>query len=330
MEFRRGHKPMHQVVERVSLHGTTNCGSSLAATFLRPKALMKYPHHLTRFFASVACLCGLLLVDFAEAKNLPCASVRGRSTYKIESRCVNLKYGDAVRTYRLYAAPSSNRAPMPVLLILHGGGGSGGAMEGMSLGQFNRIADRHRAVILYPDGVGRNWNDGRSDLHAQAVQEGVDDVGFLRAVVEDAGTRFPIDRKRIYAAGISNGGLMSYRLACDAANFFAAVVPVAANLSVELAAECRPSRAVPVAIINGTDDPIMPWIGGEIKVPWNRRGEVLSAQESFERWIKIGDCALPVTHMAKNQSPDDGTSLVRHVARECKDGGEVRLYEILG
>jgi len=77
-------------------------------------------------------------------------------------------------------------------------------------------------------------------------------------------------------------------------------------------------------------DPIMPWIGGEIKVLWNRRGEVLSAQESFERWVKIGDCALPVTHMPKNQSADDGTSLVRHVARECKDGGEVRLYEILG
>jgi len=280
--------------------------------------------------ASAACLGGSLCADFALAKSIACVSVRGRSTYKIESRCVNLQHGDETRTYRLYSPRTATKGPLPMLFVLHGGGGSGGAMEGMALGQFNRIADKHRVIVVYPDGMGRSWNDGRSNLRSQAAQEGVDDVGFLRAVIADVASRLSVDRKRIYAAGISNGGLMAYRLACDAADTFAAVVAVAANLSAELASECRPSRSVSVAIINGTDDPIMPWIGGEIKVLWNRRGAVLSAQETFERWIKLGDCALPLTHMPKNQDTDDGTSLVRHAARECKDGGEVRLYEILG
>jgi len=79
-----------------------------------------------------------------------------------------------------------------------------------------------------------------------------------------------------------------------------------------------------------TDDPMMPWIGGDIKVLWSRHGVVLSAQETFERWMKLGDCALPITHSPRNTIPHDNTSVLRHVARECKGGGEVRLYEILG
>jgi polyhydroxybutyrate depolymerase len=266
----------------------------------------------------------------ATAKPVECVAARGRNAYKIESRCLNLQYGDEIRTYRLYKPHTVPKDPLPLLLVLHGGGGSGSAMEGLTLGQFNRIADNHRVLVVYPDGIGRSWNDGRSDLRAKAAQQGEDDVGFLRAVAAHVGEKNSVDRRRIYATGISNGGLMAYRLACDASNFVAAVAPVAANLSVELAAECRPTRMTPIAIINGTDDPMMPWIGGEIKVLFSRRGEVLSAQESFERFIKFGDCALPITHAPRNRNADDGTSVVRHVARECTDNAEVRLYEILG
>jgi polyhydroxybutyrate depolymerase len=264
------------------------------------------------------------------AKNIQCVAARGRSPVKIESRCMNLQVGEATRTYRLYKPHTLAKSSVPLLLVLHGGGGSGSAMEGLTLAQFNRIADKYGAIIVYPDGVGRGWNDGRSDLHAKAVKDDIDDVGFLRALVEHLAAEQPINRSRVYATGISNGGLMSYRLACDAADLIAAVAPVAANFSVELASECRPSRTVPIAMINGTDDPIMPWIGGEIKVLWSRRGEVLSSQETFERWMKLGDCALPITHAPRNLVPDDGTSLVRHIARECKNGAEVRLYEISG
>jgi polyhydroxybutyrate depolymerase len=118
-------------------------------------------------------------------------------------------------------------------------------------------------------------------------------------------------------------------LACDAADVFAAIAPVAANLSVELAHDCKPSRMISIAIFNGTDDPMMPWLGGDLKVPGTRQGKVISTQDTFELWARIGDCALPITHMERNRVADDNTSLVRHVAHECKNNSEVRLYEIL-
>jgi polyhydroxybutyrate depolymerase len=136
---------------------------------------------------------------------------------------------------------------------------------------------------------------------------------------------------------------MSFRLACDASDLFTAIAPVAANFSVELAAECQPARMIPIAIINGTDDPMMPWLGGEIKVIGVRRGEVLSAQDSFERWASIGDCALPNTHMqfdrdarqkttsmSPTKSAPKATTVIRHVARDCTNFSELRLYEIIG
>jgi polyhydroxybutyrate depolymerase len=271
------------------------------------------------------------------AKPIDCVTAPGKSPIKLESRCMRLPYDGKMRTFRLYKPKVSPKGAMPLLLVLHGGGGSGSNMEALTLAQFNRIADMYGVVVAYPDGVGGGWNDGRSTTRIQAIKEGVDDVGFIRALVAHIAAQTPINHKRVYATGISNGGLMSFRLACDASDLFTAVAPVAANLSVELATECKPARMIPLAIMNGTDDPMMPWLGGDIRVLGTRRGEVLSAQDTFERWASIGDCALPNTHMkfdrdakkTKTNSLDQGT-VITHVARDCTNFSELRLYEIIG
>jgi polyhydroxybutyrate depolymerase len=243
---------------------------------------------------------------------------------------MRLERNGETRTYRLYKSKEPHKSPLSLLVALHGGGSSGSGMEIISLGQFNRIADQFGVVVVYPDGVDRSWNDGPSGRRASIDNEGVNDVEFLRALIEHVSSQFSINPGRIYATGISNGGLMAFRLACDAADLFAAVAPVAANLSVELARDCKPSRMISIAIVNGTDDPMMPWLGGDIKLPGNHHGEVLSTQDTFEQWGRIGDCALPITHMERNRVPEDNTSLVRHVAHECRNNSEVRLYEMLG
>jgi polyhydroxybutyrate depolymerase len=260
------------------------------------------------------------------AKPIQCVAPQSKTPFKVESRCFSVQIGLELRTYRLYKPKVIGNNALPVILVLHGGGGSGSSMEGLTLGQFNRVADRRGLLVVYPDGAGRSWNDARS----AAVPDQADDVAFLRTIIDKLTEQYSVDRKKIYATGMSNGGLLAYRLACDAADFVAAVAPVAANLTIELAAECRPSRPVPMAIVNGTDDPMMPWVGGEMKVLNGRRGAVLSAQESFERFSHLGDCALPITHSPRDQNPNDGTSVIRHRARECTNGGEVRLYEVLG
>lgn len=295
-------------------------------------ALVKRLQSARLIFAG-ALLSAFALADAATAppaKEVPCAATRGRTTYKVQTRCMRVTIADTVRTYRLYAPRAASKEPMPIVLALHGGGGSGSTMEAMTKGQFNRIADKHRVLIVYPDGVGRSWNDGRADPQSEAAQKNVDDIAFLRAVVADVEKKHPVNRARVFATGMSNGGLLSYRLACDASDFVAAVAAVAANMSQELAASCNPARMLPLLIVNGTDDPIMPWLGGPMKILGVNRGEVLSAPETFEHWTAIGDCALPDTGMPRDRVANDGTKFIRHLARECRDGAEVRLYELVG
>jgi polyhydroxybutyrate depolymerase len=110
---------------------------------------------------------------------------------------------------------------------------------------------------------------------------------------------------------------------------FAAAAAVAANMSVELAPRCQPERIVPMLIMDGTDDPIMPWRGGAVRVLWMARGTVISAEASADRWRELDHCAPFESLAALTATPADGTSVLPHVAH-CASGAEVRLYEIRG
>jgi len=281
--------------------------------------------------ARAAALLSLLLAAAAHADIRPsdaCVERSSRKAAERESVCYEMRYGGQTRTLRIYA-PSARGAMLPLLVVLHGGGGDGGGMEGLTRKGLNRIADRDGVIVVYPDGIGRGWNDGRSDLKSRAVKQQVDDIGFLRALPQELARRFPIDGARVYATGISNGGLMSYRLACDAADVYAAVAPVAANLSAELAPSCHPARPVSLLLLNGTDDPIMPWQGGSIKVLWSRRGEVLSTPATVQRWLELDRCSALLTHGRVDAVPDDATAYIERGAH-CAGSADIDWYEIQG
>jgi polyhydroxybutyrate depolymerase len=259
-----------------------------------------------------------------------CVSSRGlRLRGDVESRCEMLSFDGLTRSYRIYV-PTHVGTPAPVVFALHGGGGSGSGMELVTSGGFNRIADREGVIIVYPDGVGRNWNDGRSDVGSRAFKENLDDVGFLKAVLEAVAARYPVDTRRVFATGISNGGFMSFRLACEAADTFLAVAPVVAGLSVDLGPRCKPKRPVSVAIMNGTEDPLVPWKGGYVSALGIKRGATWSAERTYDKWIELDACKVRFDEPEVNQVADDETSLVRHRAVSCAAGAEVRLYEIRG
>jgi polyhydroxybutyrate depolymerase len=284
---------------------------------------MKSVMRITRILASIGL--GCLLLSCKAPPNDACLTAPGGFGSKAESQCVQLQFQGKTRTYRVYAPHAGTGRSQPLLLVLHGGGGSGSAMEGLTFGQFNRIADRDGVIVVYPDGIGRSWNDGRAGVPEEATEKNSDDVGYLRAVVGDVSRHLAVDHARVYATGISNGGFMSYRLACEASDFVAAVAPVAANLSVDLAGRCHPRVMTPIAIIDGTDDPLVPWKGGDVKVLWSHRGAIYSAPETFAYWRELGGCGLPVTQM--RDAATDGTSVVKYTAH-CKGGGEARLYEV--
>lgn len=273
-------------------------------------------------------LLALLVTNSLHAE--PCLTSRGiQLRGKIESRCEVLQVGARTRTYRIYV-PARLAQSAPVVLLLHGGGGSGSSQELVTRGGFDRIADREGLIVLYPDGVGRNWNDGRSGVNSQAFKENVDDVGFLTALVEKIGGRFAIDRQRVFVTGMSNGGFMSFRLACEAADTFRAAAPVVAGLSVDLGPRCRPQRPVSIAILNGTDDPLVPWNGGYVTALGIKRGQTWSALKTYEQWIELDACKVRFDEPEIDKIVDDETSLVRHRAVNCAAASEVRLYEIRG
>ena len=115
------------------------------------------------------------------------------------------------RTYYVYAPRTVDSAqPVPLLIVLHGGGGNGRQI--MRFTGFNQVARDNGFIAVYPEGIDHHWNDGR--VFRKAPTD-TDDVAFISALIDQMAADYSIDSTRIYATGISNGGFMSYRLACD-------------------------------------------------------------------------------------------------------------------
>lgn len=246
-----------------------------------------------------------------------------------EARCESLRHDGRVRTYRIYVPPRL-AAAVPLLLVLHGGGGAGAGMEALTARGFNRRADEAGAIVVYPDGVGHFWNDGRHDPGSQAVADNVDDVGFLKALVAALAARYPVDRARVFVTGMSNGGMMTLRLACEARDVFSGFVAVASSLNEQLAASCEATGIARLALIDGTLDPIVPWAGGSVAVLGTARGRVIGAPRSFALFLAAARCRTERTEPPLDQVADDGTQLTLHVGEDCAGGAEVRLYELDG
>ncbi len=111
----------------------------------------------------------------------------------------------------LISAKSSSDQLRPVVIVLHGGGSK--ASEIRIYSQFDRVAEREGFIAVYPESVGGNWNDGRRNDFSAAQREQVDDVKFIRAVIDNVAKEHPVDCGRIFSTGISNGGITSHRLA---------------------------------------------------------------------------------------------------------------------
>lgn len=224
-----------------------------------------------------------------------CASLRrkpGAGSYSTHK----LNVTGMERSYVKYVPAGG--APRMLLVLLHGGGGSAEKMLRLAA-DLPQLADRHSLLLIYADGVANSWNDGRSDI-TQAARQKIDDIGFLRAIQSAASAEFGI--RLSFAAGISNGGMMAQRVACELSDVFRGVVSVAANLSAELAPECAPASAVSVMFINGVHDEIVPYAGGDVQVLGRRRGRVLSTEDSLAFWQKHNHCTSRAEQKMTEQS----------------------------
>jgi polyhydroxybutyrate depolymerase len=247
-----------------------------------------------------------------------------------------LQHDGRQRTYLMHRPARSERAahPRALVLVLHGGGTAADSMVRLTHGRFNELADRDNAVVVYPQGIDHAWNDGRDPSASTAHRDQIDDVEFLRAVIREAAVREGVDPARVFATGISNGGMMALRLGCEQPEVVRAVAPLTASIPTPLKPVCQHATRVGLLLMNGTEDPLVPYGGGEIRLALfgrgKSRGEVLGTEEAVALWANHAGCPQTAQRSSLPDLAEDGTRITRESYGPCSSGARVELYRVDG
>lgn len=228
-----------------------------------------------------------------------------------------------VRNFLIYLPKGyKNAGKMPLIFVVHGGNGTPEGM--MKLANFKSIADSVKVVLVYPEGLSNGWNDGRP---TSSNDQEIDDVAFFNNMIDYMIANFSVDSSRVYATGISNGGFMSSRLACELSSRIAAIAVVAATMeATEIAPTCNPSHAVPALYIHGTSDPLVPFLGGEMLGAGTAGGEILSHYQVVDKWVDINKCVLVPSIIDIPNISSDGTTIKQRIYKNGVNGSEVQSF----
>ena len=243
-----------------------------------------------------------------------------------------LQVGDVTRSYYVYRPAGARESGLlPVVLVLHGGGRADGDETAARTG-YRRLADRYGFIAVYPNGMDAQWNDGRGKTYRRVTgNRDADDVGFISALIDHLVASDTADPARVYVTGLSNGGMMILRLGCELDFKLAAIAPVIANMPKAIAADCRPVGPLPVLLMNGTEDRLVPWDGGHVSVFRKTLGEVLSTNATLHFWVDQNACdARPNVTVLPDTNPDDGSSVRVFSYSGPGNDCDVILYAIEG
>jgi polyhydroxybutyrate depolymerase len=241
-----------------------------------------------------------------------------------------LNIGGLQRSYIVHTPPSmATGKRLPLVVVLHGGGGNGEITAKQT--RFSEEADRSGFIAVYPNGTDQarpllnamgkagllTWNAGA--CCGYAMDHKIDDVAFIRAMIAQLERDYAIDPRRVYATGISNGGMMAYRLACEMSDSFAAIGPVAA---VQIAPACKPAQPVAVIHFHGTADQNVPMAGG-IGAKALEKDSRPPVQSTIDFWVSRDGC-----NAQPNVSIGGKVTLLDYAG--CEAGSEVAFYVIDG
>jgi polyhydroxybutyrate depolymerase len=226
-----------------------------------------------------------------------------------------LKAGNLQRSYLLHTPPDLDTSrPVPVVFVFHGWRNTASSFQPVGL---KELADANGFLLVTPNGSGPgddiSWNAG--GCCGSAAEDTVDEAAFVRQMLSDLGTLATLDPRRIYAAGFSNGAMLVYRLACEMADTFAAVAPVAGTL---FYSPCQPEEPVSVVHVHGLGDTIVPYAGG---------GDLISGgfppvEQSIATWAQLDGCSSAA--QVEQQAGD-----ITHTAYpSCQAGSAVELYTV--
>ena len=210
-------------------------------------------------------------------------------------------------------------APNALMVVLHGVGGRGVDMRSFG---FDPLAASPRVVMAYPDALGGAWNDGRPGADPMIPGVAIDDVRFLRLMIEATAVRTGTAPGRVAVVGFSNGAVMAGRVACELADTIAAVALVAGSGWQGFEQSCRPAKPVAVMTVAGSSDPIVPYTGGKV-ADWGakKRGFVAPVEDFFRFWVRENGCAT--TDTSGGTTPVSESKGV-----DCRTGSSVVRYRV--
>jgi polyhydroxybutyrate depolymerase len=253
-------------------------------------------------FITLGLLCLVMSTIFLNGctGSLKSGDIKGPATYHCR---MDLVTGGFQRAYRVHI-PSGydGTTPLPLVVVIHGAFDTAKNIEKIS--GFSQLADRDAFIVLYPEGIGifgylQHWNAGH--CCGKAADDPIDDVGYLATAIADVCIRLPVDQRRIYMVGFSNGGMMTYRFAAERTGTLAAAASIAASIGgrpTASAPEWRipaPGKPLPILIIHGLEDDDVPFEGGHSV---HRKGErtYLSVPDSVQFWVDANGCQGPPIH----------------------------------
>lgn len=222
-----------------------------------------------------------------------------------------LSFGGRERKALVHVPPAYDPAARtPLVLDIHGF--TSNATEQEALSRMNAKADADGFLAIYPEGLDSSWNAGA--CCGNSARDSVDDLGFLTALLDRAEAELCVDARRVFATGMSNGGFLSHRLACELSTRIAAVAPVA---GVNGMPSCKPTRPVPVFHTHGTADTLVPYLGSPAL-------GFIPVRQSFEEWATRNGCTGDAVESYRNGEASCKTFTT------CAGGAEVTLCTVLG
>lgn len=252
---------------------------------------------------------------------LPASMLQAAETIPIE-------FGGIERRVVVDGAESARN--LPLVLVLHGNGQR--AEDIRQRMNWHPFVEKGEIVVAYPEGVNQAWADGRAPeaFLGRKPVAGVDDVAFLAALVDLLSRQGVIDRKRIYAVGMSNGGLLTYRLLCERSDLIAGGAVIAASMWPGQAQTCRPEKQRPLLVMNGTADRIMMFEASVPGAPVKGSVETIGTLETLEQWRRANACEGEAMSRNMPAADPDLPSTVTHMVWRCPPGQGVELYRVEG
>jgi polyhydroxybutyrate depolymerase len=253
------------------------------------------------------------------SSGLPTEPITAAGDYR---RSVELD--DQTRSYQVHVPATLDLGrPAPLVLAFHGAPSN--ALEMRELSELDPVAAVEGFVVVYPEASHTgDWNTSCRDCSAAGVLQ-YDDIAFTEVIIEKMALDMRIDLDRVYAVGFSQGALMTFRVACDLSHRVAAVATVGATMLEWQGDHCGPLRAVPIAMIHGTDDEEFP--------PGGRVGGLVrsvSVDEMVTHWVATDGCGATPATADLPDTADDGTTVSRVTYSGCSGGAEVVLYRVEG